>query len=228
MIHNPAFLILSLLRPEMRQSGAFMGRHAIKREMDQQILSEWIADGARVLDLGCGRGILLEELISRKQCYAVGIDSDLSKITSCVKRGVPVYQGDIMDMLPSYEDGSFDWVVCSRTLQELNNPREILQQALRVGKRLAIGFVNHGYWINRWEMFKTGSRVRNEVYPEPWWCSRAMNPVSIASFEDFCRAEGVIIERKIFLGPDWRTPCGFLPGLFAGYAVYELRRGAAK
>lgn len=202
-----------------------MGRHAIKREMDQQILSEWIADGSRVLDLGCGRGILLEELNTRKQCYAVGIDSDLSKITSCVKRGVPAYQGDLMDLMPVFDDQSFDWVVCSRTLQELSNPQQILHQAMRVGKRLAIGFVNHGFWLNRWHMIRSGSRVQNEVYPEPWWASRAKNPVSITSFEAFCHAENIIIERRVFLSSSWREPCNFLPGLFAGYAVYELRRG---
>ncbi|GHC07235.1 methionine biosynthesis protein MetW [Cerasicoccus arenae] len=205
-----------------------MGRHAIKREMDLQILLEWIADGARVLDLGCGRGILLEELIARKHCYAVGIDSDLAKITSCVKRSVPAYQGDLCDMLPVYDDNSFDWVVCSRTLQELSNPQQVLREALRVGKRLAIGFVNHGYWLNRWHMLKDGSRVKNDVYPDPWWASRAMNPVSISGFEDFCRAENAVIEHRVFLAEDWRTPCKFLPGWFAGYAVYELRQGAVQ
>jgi len=204
-----------------------MSRNAIKRDVDQQILSEWIADGARVLDLGCGRGILLADLISSKHCYGVGIDNNVSKIASCVKRGVPAYQGDLMDLLPLYDDQSFDWVVCSRTLQELNNPLEILREALRVGKRLAIGFVNHGYWINRWQMLRDGSRITNEVYPEPWWQSRAMNPVSVSSFEAFCRAEGASIESRVFLASDWRTPCNFMPSLFAGYAVYELRRGAA-
>lgn len=203
-----------------------MERHAKKRQIDQEILSEWIADGARVLDLGCGRGILLEELISRKKCYAVGIDSDLSKITSCVKRGVPAYQGDLGEMLRIFDDQAFDWVVCSRTLQELSNPQEVLHEALRVGKRLAIGFINHGFWVNRWQMLKSGSRVKNEVYPDPWWSSRAMNPVSVDTFEDFCRAENAIIEHRKFLGADWRTECKTLPGWFAGYAVYELRRGA--
>lgn len=203
-----------------------MGRHAIKREMDQQILLEWIAEGARVLDLGCGRGILLEELINRKQCYAVGIDNDLAKITSCVKRGVPAYQGDLMDLLPNFDDQSFDWVVCSRTLQELSNSHEILQQALRIGKRLAVGFVNHGFWLNRWAMLRDGSRVQNEVYPDPWWKSRVMNPVSVPSFEAYCSEENAVINRRVYLAGDWRTPCKILPGLFAGYAVYEVCRGA--
>ncbi len=202
-----------------------MGRHAIKREMDLQILLEWIADGARVLDLGCGRGILLEELVNRKQCYAVGIDNDLAKVTSCVKRGVPAYQGDLTELLPCYDDDSFDWVVCSRTLQELDNSREVLEQALRVGKSLAVGFVNHGYWRNRWAMLKTGSRVQNEVFPDPWWESRKMNPVSVSSFEAFCESLGATIERRVFLAGDWRTPCKFMPCWFAGYAVYEVRRG---
>ncbi|MEO0794060.1 MAG: methionine biosynthesis protein MetW [Verrucomicrobiota bacterium] len=201
-----------------------MGRHAVKREMDLQILLEWIADDARVLDLGCGRGILLQELINRKNCYAVGVDNDLGKITGCVKRDVPAYQGDIAEILGTFEENAFDWVVCSRTLQELGTPHTILLEALRVGKRLAVGFVNHGYWVNRWEMLKNGSRIRNEVYPDAWWTSRASNPVSVSSFENYCQEEGIAIERQVFLSDDWRTPCTFLPSLFAGYAVYEVRK----
>lgn len=201
-----------------------MGRHATKREMDLQILLEWIDEGARVLDLGCGRGILLDELMQRKGCYTVGVDNDLSKITSCVKRGVPAYQGDIAEMLGEFGDEAFDWVVCSRTLQELSNPGEVLREALRVGRRLAAGFVNHGYWLNRWHMLREGTRVKNEVYPDPWWSARATNPVSVNAFEDYCEAEGVAISRRVYLASDWRTPCSVLPGWRAGYAVYELSR----
>jgi len=214
--------ILVYSRPDCVKLVRFMGRHAIKREMDLQILLGWIEDRSRVLDLGCGRGVLLQELMARKDCYAVGVDNDLAKITGCVKRGVPAYQGDVTDMLAACPDDSYDWVVCSRTLQELNKPQVILKEALRVGKRLAIGFVNHGYWVNRWHMLLYGSRIRNEVYPDPWWASRAMNPVSIASFEQFCGEEGYAIGRRTFLSSSWREPCRFLPSWFAGYAVYEV------
>lgn len=185
-------------------------------------MSDWVEPGARVLDLGCGRGILLEYLKQTRGIYGVGVDSDPQKILGCIKRGVNAYQGDIRQILGQYPDQFFDWVVCSRTLQELDRPKEVLFEAMRVGKRLAVGFINFGFWLNRWYLFTRGQRVRNEVYPEAWHESRSTNHVSIADFETFCREEGVHILRRVYLQSDWKTPCHFLPGLFAGYALYEV------
>lgn len=199
-----------------------MKRQAIKRETDLQIISGWIADGARVLDLGCGRGIFLQYLQQTKGVYGVGVDNKLEKIKSCVKRGVPAYQGDIFEMLAIYPDNYFDWVVCSRTLQDLAQPNRVFAEALRVGKRLAVGFVNHGYWLNRWHMLIHGGRVVNEVFPDAWYHSQPTNPVSLRDFEAFCLANNYRIRRCAYLKGDWRNRCRFMPQWFAGYALYEL------
>lgn len=199
-------------------------REQLKQDTDLHLLSDWIAPGARVLDLGCGRGLLLEHLLRAKQAQVVGVDSDLHSVIGCVERGVPAYQGDILDVLNFYPEGSFDWVVCSRTVQELAQPWQVLERSLVVGKRVAVGFVNHGFWLNRWNMFVRGHRVRNEVYPEPWYKSRPSNPVAIADFEEFCAEVGARVTRRAFLAGDWRTPCQFWPKLLAGYALYEFTR----
>ncbi len=201
-----------------------MKRSAIKREVDLQILGDWISPGARVLDLGCGRGIFLEYLRQSKQVYGVGVDVQLDKITSCVKRGVTAYQGDIETAMRQFPDGFFDWVVCSRTLQELDRPQAIIRESLRVGKRFAVGFVNHGYWRNRASLLWQGRRVVNEVFPESWGERRAMNPVSVGEFEEFCAKEGLTIAHRAYLRGDWRTPCSAFPQLFAGYVLYEITR----
>jgi methionine biosynthesis protein MetW len=199
-------------------------RHLVKQDTDLHILSDWIAPGSRVLDLGCGRGLLLEHLIKERGAEVVGVDSDLQSVIGCVERGVPAYQGDILDVLNFYPAGSFDWVVCSRTVQELAQPWQVLERAMVVGKHVAVGFVNHGFWLNRWNMFWHGHRVRNEVYPDAWFKSRPSNPVAIGEFEEFCVEVGARVTRRAFLAGDWRTPCGFCPKLLAGYAVYEISR----
>lgn len=201
-----------------------MKRAAIKREVDLQILGDWVSPGARVLDLGCGRGIFLEYLRQTKQVYGIGVDNQLDKIAGCVKRGVPVYQGDIEDSLRHFPDGFFDWVVCSRTLQELNRPREVIAKSLRVGKRFAVGFVNFGYWRNRLSLLLEGRRLVNEVFPENWGEGRLLNPVAVGDFEDFCAQEGLTIERRVYLRGDWRTPCQMAPQWLAGYVLYEISR----
>ncbi|QYY36918.1 methionine biosynthesis protein MetW [Ruficoccus sp. ZRK36] len=205
-----------------------MKRSAIKREVDLQILGDWVSEGARVLDLGCGRGIFLEYLRQTKHIYGVGLDNQIEKVGGCVKRGVNVYQGDIETSLRQFSDGFFDWVLCSRTLQELARPQDIIRESLRVGKRFAVGFVNHGYWRNRVHMFRHGRRVVNEVFPEGWGESRPLNPVTVGDFEDFCAREGLVITRRAYLRGDWHTPCTFLPSWLAGYVLYEITKSDEK
>lgn len=203
-----------------------MERIQVKRQTDTEILEEWIGAGSRVLDLGCGRGVLLERLRQRKGIYAVGVDLDLDKVVHCVKRGLSVYQGSIDEFLAEMPDGHFDWIICSRTVQELNHPAEVIREALRVGTRLAVGFANHAYWKNRLSVFLTGSRVTNEVFPLTWEKGAPYNPVSVLGFEAFCRKESIVVQRRVHLRGDWRTRCGFLPNWLAGYALYQLGREA--
>jgi len=210
------------------QAGNGSAREQVKQGTDQLILTDWVAPGARVLDLGCGRGLLLEHLQHAKNAQVVGVDSDLQSVIGCVERGVPAYQGDILEVLSFYPAGAFDWVVCSRTVQELEQPWKVLEKALAVGKHVAVGFVNHGFWLNRWHMLRHGHRVRNEVYPEAWYRSRPSNPVAIGDFEEFCAEAGARVTRRAFLAGDWRTPCHFWPKLRAGYALYEFTRQSEK
>lgn len=193
-----------------------------KRQADFQIIAQWVNEGERVLDLGCGRGVLLEYLKQKKSIYGVGVDIDLDKILSCVKRGVPAYQGDVRSILATFPDDAFDRVIFSRTVEQLDDPDAILAEGLRVGKRVTVGFVNRGYWVNRMNAFFRGRRTINEVYSKPWYESLPTNPFSVAEFEDFCHARKIIIENRACLSGDWRSECSWMPNLMAGYAIYDL------
>lgn len=203
-----------------------MQRHRLKRETDLQIISGWIGLGQRVLDIGCGRGILLEHLIQTAQARGLGVDTDLAKVQACVKRGVPVYHGDADVLMREFPDGFFDWVILSRMVQELVHPAETIQQALRVSRNVAVGFVNQGYWLNRWHTLLTGSRPTNEVFPLSWEQGSPYNPVTVQGFREFTRRNGIPVADALFLRGDWRTPVRILPNLTAGYALYHLRSGS--
>lgn len=195
-----------------------------KRETDRHWLIEWIEPGARVVDLGCGRGVLLEDLQRVRQARVVGVDLDGDKALACLRRGLDIYQGEIGEFLAATPDAAFDWVVLSRTVQELQCPAEVLREAARVGRRVAVGIVNYGYWRNRLSLAWHGRRVRNEVYPRPWAEAAPLNPVSLEEFEAAARAVGLRVGRRVCLRGDWVIPCRWWPGLRAGYALYELHR----
>ncbi|HVU33121.1 MAG TPA: methionine biosynthesis protein MetW [Opitutaceae bacterium] len=195
-----------------------------KRSVDMQIIGDWVEPNTCVLDLGCGAGGLLDYLVQTKHVSAVGVDLDFAKITACVRRGLSAYQGDMIDFLRAFPDKHFDRVICSRTVQELDDPTTVIDEALRVGRALTVGFVNHGFWKNRFNMLLRGRKIRNEVYTTEWFESRPANPVTIADFEHFCAVKGIRIARRAHLAGNWRTPCRTLPNLFAGYALYDLAR----
>lgn len=202
-----------------------MAKHShIKRSVDMQIIADWVEPGSRVLDLGCGRGVLLDYLVQTKNIHAVGVDLDFDKISACVRRGLTAYQGDMMALMRELPENHFDRVICSRTLEELPDPGAVIEQALRIGRTITVGFVNHGYWKNRVSAFFLGRKPRNAVYTTAWYESRPTNPASIADFEDFCALRKLKIARRAHLGGDWKSNCPLLPNLLAGYALYDLTR----
>ena len=201
-----------------------MSKLVEKRTVDMEIIGDWVEPDTRVLDLGCGPGVLLDYLVQTKKVSAVGVDLDLARITACVRRGLAAYQGDMTSFMRAFPDKHFDRVICSRTLHELGDPTAVIGEALRVGRALTVGFVNHGYWKNRVDMLLRGRKLRNPVYTTEWFESRPANPVTIADFEHFCAAKAIRIARRAHLAGNWHSPCRALPNLFAGYALYDLAR----
>lgn len=193
-----------------------------RRSVDMQIMRDWVDPKSRVLDLGCGRGVLLEYLKQTRETEGVGVDLSSEKIHDCVKRGLSAYLGDMMEFMGSFPDNHFDRVICSRTLQELDNPSEVIMEALRVSRCLTIGFVNFAYWRNRLSMLLNGRRLENEVFPTPWSESRRGNPLSVKQFESYCDSENIRIEQKVFLRGDWKRKTIHVPNWLCGYAIYDL------
>ncbi|MHC4481068.1 MAG: methionine biosynthesis protein MetW, partial [Planctomycetota bacterium] len=107
---------------------------------DYQIIEEYVEPGARVLDVGCGDGELLAQLIEEKGVEGCGIDIDLQQVQKTIHRGVPVYHGDMLEGMAMFEDGRFDCVILSQTLQQTLHPDEVVKEMLRVGRRAVISF----------------------------------------------------------------------------------------
>ena len=193
-----------------------------KRRMDQMVILRNTRPGDKVLDLGCGRGSLLELLTKEKQVKGVGVDNNPEKILGCIRKGITAYQGDINTVLGQFPDQSFDRVVLSRTIEHLSHSGKTVQEALRVGKRVTIGFVNHGFWLNRLNYLLNGNRTVNDVYPEPWYDMDPVTFFSLSNFEEFCRSQQITIHEKTCLDSDWKQPCAFLPNLLSGYVICDI------
>ena len=53
--------------------------------MDSAYLNNWIKDESKVIDLGCGDGSLLRDLMNTKRVNGFGVENDLEKIEKCIE-----------------------------------------------------------------------------------------------------------------------------------------------
>ncbi len=124
--------------------------------LDQKCIVEIIPPGASVLDLGCGGGELLAALAEEKQVSGQGIEIDDAAIMECVAKGVNVFHDDIDRGLSEYDDASFDYVILNQTFQQVRKPDEVLQEALRVGANVVVGFPNFATLSTRLQLGMMG------------------------------------------------------------------------
>jgi len=187
---------------------------------DFTIISELVEPNSKVLDLGCGDGLLLAWLAEHKGVEARGLEIDPAKVQRAIARGVSAYQGDIERALEDYPDQTFDYVILSQTLQETRHPRKVLRDMLRVGRRTIVAFPNFSHWRMRLSHLFSSRAPRTKLFPHNWYDSPNIHFLAIRDFEDLAKEEGWTIERRIFLSSN-RT-VRFFPDLMAEVAVFVV------
>jgi methionine biosynthesis protein MetW len=204
----------------MKKSG-FVGE--LLGRSDYAIIGEIVEPNTRVLDLGCGEGELLEWLAANKGVEARGVELSGGKVQKAIARGVSVFQCDMDEGLADYPDQAFDYVILSQTLQETRQPRKVLREMLRVGRRAIVAFPNFGHWQMRISMMFSGRAPRTPLFPYEWYDSPNIHILTVEDFEALAALERLIIERRYFLSGHRRV--AFLPNLLAEVAVFLVRRG---
>ena len=194
------------------------GSGSLETRPDFKIIAEIIQPGTRVLDLGCGEGLLLAWLATNKKVLARGVEIEAQNVRKAIARGVSAYQGDIDEGLADYPDKAFDYVILSQTLQETRAPLKVLTEMLRVGRKAIISFPNFGHWSVRAAMVFSGQAPKTDLFPYDWYDSPNIHFLSINDFEDLCRKNGFPIERRYFLSGSMKV--GWLPNLRAQTAVF--------
>ena len=144
-----------------------VARNAEGVRWDHLFIVDVVPPGVRVLDLGCGKGILLKMLIDAKKVRGTGIEIVEDKVYEAVAKGVTVYHGDFDEGLSYYPDNSFDYVILSQTLQEARETVAVLQEALRVGHFVVASFPNFGHWKARLQLLFTGKAPVTELASLP-------------------------------------------------------------
>ena len=188
---------------------------------DYELIASWIPERSRVLDLGCGDGVLMAGLAATNAAVGYGVEIDDANVLASVKNGVNVLQTDIESGLASFEDNSFDFVILSQTLQAMRNAETVLNAMLRVGREGIVTFPNFGYWRHRLDIVR-GRMPESKALPYKWYDTPNIHLCTVKDFEDLCVKVGaeILDERVLHEG----GTVSFMPNLFGSLGVFSFRR----
>jgi len=167
--------------------------------VDLQLIADMIESGTRVLDAGCGNGMLLDYLWREKQVDARGIEISTQGVQACVSSGLSVVQGNVETDLKDYPEDAFDYVILSQTLQAMHEPREVLQQMMRIGKRAIVSLPNFAYWRLRFYIMFKGRMPVSESLPYEWYNTPNIHFCTIRDFVALTQDMDLTIEQSLFL-----------------------------
>lgn len=196
--------------------------------VDLQLVADQINPGSRVLDVGCGDGMLLSYLRDYKQVDARGLELSMTRVTGAVRQGLAVVQGDLETDLKNYPANAFDYVILSQTLQATHNPKEVLQDLLRLGSKAVVSFPNFGHWKVRLALLLGGRMPSTPTLPDSWYDTANIHLCTIKDFLDLVKDLGVTIEAGFALDGHGQklghSATGRLANLFSEQALFVLAR----
>jgi methionine biosynthesis protein MetW len=196
--------------------------------VDLLLIADMVAQGAKVLDVGCGDGDLMHLLATQRHVEARGIELSREGVNLCVAKGLSVIQGDADTDLANYPDHSFDYVILSQTLQATRNPKKVLEHMLRVGERAIISFPNFGHWRIRGQLALRGRMPTTSLLSDPWYSTQNIHFCTLRDFVELCDEIGAERERAIALDRHGSPLRFHLPwwfwNLFGEQAVFLLKR----
>jgi len=156
------------------------------REDFREIL-RLVRPGARVLDVGCGEGELLELLTREKGVDGQGLEISQAGVSTCLAKGLAVVQGDGDRDLDYFPTQAFDYAILSKTLQQMREPAHVLSELLRIAGQAVVSVPNFGHWRVRWALLARGRMPETRALPEPWWSTPNIHLCTLRDFTELCR-----------------------------------------
>ncbi|MFW0777127.1 MAG: methionine biosynthesis protein MetW [Rickettsiales bacterium] len=195
---------------------------------DLKIIADMIEPSSSLLDVGCGEGDLLAWLQENKQVSGRGIEFVPAKVNSCIARGLSVIQGDAGEDLQYYPDAAYDYAVLSLTLQALQNPKDTLEQMVRVARYVIVSVPNFGHWRNRMYLACKGRMPVTNTLAHEWYDTPNIHFCTITDFVVLCESLGLRIEKRLYVS-DVGTPSYFynkgpFANLFGQQGVFMITK----
>ncbi len=184
-----------------------------------------VPEGSKVLDLGCGDGVLLQKLREIKHAVPHGVEISEAGVWQCVEKGLYCYQGDIDEGLADYRDNSFDYAILNQTLQITKRPAYVLQELMRISKNAIVSFPNFGHHGTRFQLLLKGRMPKNVLLPYEWHETPNIHLLTIQDFQTFCVQNHYPVKKKLHFSLSSKgasKSVRFMPNLFAQYGFFIL------
>ena len=188
---------------------------------DLAFIAHWIRDGAHILDVGCGDGVMLDYLQTDKHCSGYGIEIADERVLASTRRGINVIQQDMENGLAIFADKAFDSVLCLSSLQMMVNVEAILRDIARVGREAIVSFPNFAHWPHRLALIR-GRMPVSKTLPYEWYDTPNIRCATIVDFEELANRVGLEVIERVAL-KDGR-PVTFLPNWRGSLAVFRLKK----
>ena len=191
-----------------------------------EIVSQLIEPNSSVLDLGCGDGTLLKNLVDTKNVKGLGIEINQDLVVKSLEKGLQIIQDNIDEGLKDFEDNQWDYIILNQTLQSTQKPDFVIEEMLRIGKNIIVSFPNFAYWRVRFDLFFNGKMPKSDFLPFEWYNTPNIHLLTINDFFDFCKKRDIKIEKAIYCTKGrkkksiFRTTANF----FSEEAIFLIRK----
>jgi methionine biosynthesis protein MetW len=191
-----------------------------------KIIADNIENNTRVLDVGCGDGVLIEYLKKEKNVDVRGLEISKDKVQICISKGLTVIEGNAEIDLKQFPNNSFDYVVLSQTLQAFVNPEKVINELLRVGKRAIVTIPNFGFWKVRLHLLLKGTMPVTKALPDEWYNTPNLHMCTIKDFVRFSNIMNFKIFKSIALNDKNMTKIDrsnlFFKNLFSELGIFLI------
>ena len=166
---------------------------------DWDLIESLINKRARILDIGCGEGELIQQLEKKLNANVHGIEKNSDMALKGIAKGLNITHGNAEKDLFQYSNQSFDYVILSQTLQAMMEPKKILTELLRVGSKAIVSFPNFGHWKIRLQLLLWGKMPITEGLPYTWYDTPNIHFFTLKDFQNLCKDMNIVIEKSIGL-----------------------------